>query len=94
MAIFGGIQHYANSRADIHVLVVGDPGLGKSQMLRACCNIAPRGKVFSYALFLLLKLITLTYSYYWKDTYIIIDLSPKNMTYKKSNSVYNFNCIL
>lgn len=30
-------------RRDIHVLVVGDPGLGKSQMLKAFCNIAPRG---------------------------------------------------
>ena len=29
-------------RADIHVLVVGDPGLGKSQLLRAAANIAPR----------------------------------------------------
>ena len=31
-------------RPDIHVLVVGDPGLGKSQMLRACTAAAPRGK--------------------------------------------------
>lgn len=30
-------------RRDIHCLVVGDPGLGKSQMLKAICNIAPRG---------------------------------------------------
>jgi DNA helicase MCM8 len=30
-------------RSDPHVLVVGDPGLGKSQLLRACANIAPRG---------------------------------------------------
>lgn len=30
-------------RRDIHVLVVGDPGLGKSQMLKGFCNIAPRG---------------------------------------------------
>jgi DNA helicase MCM8 len=30
-------------RRDVHCLVVGDPGLGKSQMLKAFTNIAPRG---------------------------------------------------
>jgi len=30
-------------RGDPHILVVGDPGLGKSQMLTAACNVAPRG---------------------------------------------------
>uniref|UniRef100_A0A8C9G5M3 Minichromosome maintenance 8 n=1 Tax=Pavo cristatus TaxID=9049 RepID=A0A8C9G5M3_PAVCR len=30
-------------RGDPHVLIVGDPGLGKSQMLQAVCNVAPRG---------------------------------------------------
>uniref|UniRef100_K3X799 DNA helicase n=1 Tax=Globisporangium ultimum (strain ATCC 200006 / CBS 805.95 / DAOM BR144) TaxID=431595 RepID=K3X799_GLOUD len=30
------------SRSDSHVLVVGDPGLGKSQMLRAVAMVAPR----------------------------------------------------
>ena len=29
-------------RADPHVRVVGDPGLGKSQMLRAAAQLAPR----------------------------------------------------
>ncbi|XP_046658470.1 DNA helicase MCM8 [Homalodisca vitripennis] len=42
LGLFGGSQ--ANhSRADSHVLVVGDPGLGKSQMLQACASVAPRG---------------------------------------------------
>ncbi|GBG26988.1 DNA replication licensing factor, putative [Hondaea fermentalgiana] len=30
-------------RGDIHVLVVGDPGLGKSQMLKAAAAVSPRG---------------------------------------------------
>ena len=30
-------------RGDPHVLVVGDPGLGKSQMLQAAVAVAPRG---------------------------------------------------
>ncbi|EOD12857.1 hypothetical protein EMIHUDRAFT_452085 [Emiliania huxleyi CCMP1516] len=30
-------------RSDIHVLVVGDPGMGKSQMLTAVAALAPRG---------------------------------------------------
>ncbi|KAI9100394.1 DNA replication licensing factor MCM8 [Phlyctochytrium arcticum] len=30
-------------RSDPHILIVGDPGLGKSQMLSAVCKVAPRG---------------------------------------------------
>ncbi|KAJ1928666.1 hypothetical protein IWQ60_001871, partial [Tieghemiomyces parasiticus] len=30
-------------RADPHILVVGDPGMGKSQMLTAAVHVAPRG---------------------------------------------------
>ena len=30
-------------RPDIHMLMVGDPGLGKSQMLKHIINVAPRG---------------------------------------------------
>ena len=30
-------------RSDPHILVVGDPGLGKSQLLQSCANVAPRG---------------------------------------------------
>ncbi|XP_018585143.1 DNA helicase MCM8 [Scleropages formosus] len=49
LALFGGCQKFVDDknripiRGDPHVLVVGDPGLGKSQMLQALCNIAPRG---------------------------------------------------
>jgi DNA helicase MCM8 len=30
-------------RPDIHLLMVGDPGVGKSQMLKQIINVAPRG---------------------------------------------------
>uniref|UniRef100_A0A8C0W327 DNA helicase MCM8 n=1 Tax=Castor canadensis TaxID=51338 RepID=A0A8C0W327_CASCN len=49
LALFGGSQKYADDknripiRGDPHILVVGDPGLGKSQMLQATCSVAPRG---------------------------------------------------
>jgi DNA helicase MCM8 len=56
LALFGGApKHCTGSdgrrsatgtvaiRRDVHCLVVGDPGLGKSQMLKAFSNIAPRG---------------------------------------------------
>uniref|UniRef100_T1JGS4 DNA helicase MCM8 n=1 Tax=Strigamia maritima TaxID=126957 RepID=T1JGS4_STRMM len=48
LALFGGTPMYADDnnritiRGDAHVLVVGDPGLGKSQLLQACANVAPR----------------------------------------------------
>eukprot|EP01105_Mastigella_eilhardi_P026003 TRINITY_DN7297_c0_g1_i1.p1 TRINITY_DN7297_c0_g1~~TRINITY_DN7297_c0_g1_i1.p1 ORF type:complete len:753 (-),score=192.85 TRINITY_DN7297_c0_g1_i1:67-2325(-) len=48
-ALFGGCQKFSQDRnkipirGDPHVLVVGDPGLGKSQMLQAVNNITPRG---------------------------------------------------
>ncbi len=40
LALFGGVRKVANTpdkvptRGDIHVLIVGDPGLGKSQLLQ------------------------------------------------------------
>lgn len=49
LALFGGCQKYVDDknripiRGDPHMLIVGDPGLGKSQMLQAVCNVAPRG---------------------------------------------------
>ncbi|PSN44603.1 DNA helicase MCM8 [Blattella germanica] len=43
LALFGGTLHNPDGRSDPHILVVGDPGLGKSQMLQACVSVAPRG---------------------------------------------------
>ncbi|XP_076016578.1 DNA helicase MCM8 [Genypterus blacodes] len=48
LALFGGRQKHTGKssvpvRGDPHILMVGDPGLGKSQMLQAACNAAPRG---------------------------------------------------
>uniref|UniRef100_A0A1Y1K104 DNA helicase MCM8 n=1 Tax=Photinus pyralis TaxID=7054 RepID=A0A1Y1K104_PHOPY len=45
LTMFGGTSVEAEERFRLisHVLMVGDPGLGKSQMLLACANVAPRG---------------------------------------------------
>ncbi|XP_054257104.1 DNA helicase MCM8-like isoform X2 [Macrosteles quadrilineatus] len=42
LGLLGGSQTN-HGRSDSHILVVGDPGLGKSQMLQACASVAPRG---------------------------------------------------
>ncbi|XP_048727562.2 DNA helicase MCM8-like isoform X2 [Ostrea edulis] len=48
LGLFGGSQKFLNDknripvRGDPHILVVGDPGLGKSQMLQSLANISPR----------------------------------------------------
>ena len=53
LGLFGGSKPKDHSRerlavrSDPHVLVVGDPGLGKSQMLRAAAAIAPRSVYIS-----------------------------------------------
>ncbi|KAL0485651.1 DNA helicase MCM [Acrasis kona] len=49
LSLFGGVQRYTNTkhklpvRGDPHLLIVGDPGLGKSQLLTAVSHVAPRG---------------------------------------------------
>ncbi|KAL0375116.1 UNVERIFIED_CONTAM: putative DNA helicase MCM8 [Sesamum radiatum] len=49
LALFGGVQKHSRDqnkvpvRGDIHIIVVGDPGLGKSQLLQAAASVAPRG---------------------------------------------------
>lgn len=53
LALFGGVRKNIGSAGDvpvrgsIHCLVVGDPGLGKSQMLKAVSSVAPRGMYVS-----------------------------------------------
>jgi DNA helicase MCM8 len=49
LALFGGTDKNKGAdkdrmavRGDPHVLIVGDPGLGKSQLLRAAASVAPR----------------------------------------------------
>ncbi|XP_044744963.1 DNA helicase MCM8-like [Coccinella septempunctata] len=42
LALFGGTNRNS-ARAESHIMMIGDPGLGKSQMLQACTNVAPRG---------------------------------------------------
>ncbi|KAG5184900.1 MCM2/3/5 family-domain-containing protein [Tribonema minus] len=42
LALAGDIGDEVPTRSDAHVLVVGDPGLGKSQMLQAVSAAAPR----------------------------------------------------
>ncbi|XP_050681276.1 DNA helicase MCM8 [Leptidea sinapis] len=43
LGLFGGTEHDNGPRSYAHVLVVGDPGLGKSQLLQAAAYAAPRG---------------------------------------------------
>lgn len=51
LSLFGASGNGANSdlqpgvgkRSEIHVLVVGDPGLGKSLLIQSCSNVSPRG---------------------------------------------------
>ncbi|XP_050296724.1 DNA helicase MCM8-like isoform X2 [Anthonomus grandis grandis] len=42
LGLFGGTKQ-PTTRSESHILMVGDPGLGKSQMLKSCSNVSPRG---------------------------------------------------
>ncbi|HOI72369.1 MAG TPA: minichromosome maintenance protein MCM [Methanobacterium sp.] len=47
LQLFGGsakiLEDKTRIRGDIHILLVGDPGIGKSQMLKYVSKLAPRG---------------------------------------------------
>nr|XP_050849405.1 DNA helicase MCM8-like isoform X1 [Vespula vulgaris] len=43
LSLFGGNAKHKGLRDHIHVLIVGDPGLGKSQMLQACSRVSAKG---------------------------------------------------
>lgn len=51
LQLMGGVRKVRNdgvvTRGDIHVLLVGDPGSGKSQMIRRMSKIAPKSKYVS-----------------------------------------------
>lgn len=51
LQLFGGVKKTKSdgnkSRGDIHILLVGDPGVAKSQMLKFISDIAPRGRYVS-----------------------------------------------
>lgn len=44
LGLLGGSDN-AYRRSQSHILIVGDPGLGKSQMLQACAEASPKGPV-------------------------------------------------
>ena len=47
LQLFGGVQKHMDDgtriRGDIHILLVGDPGVAKTMMLRYMADLAPRG---------------------------------------------------
>ncbi|MFC1454874.1 minichromosome maintenance protein MCM [Candidatus Undinarchaeota archaeon] len=51
LQLFGGVRKIqpdgTKIRGDIHMLLIGDPGVGKSQMMRYVADLAPKGRYVS-----------------------------------------------
>ncbi|KAI5179865.1 DNA helicase MCM8, partial [Pancytospora epiphaga] len=50
LALFGGTRKYTgvkSTRAEVHILIVGDPGLGKSKLLLSSAGILPKSTLVS-----------------------------------------------
>ncbi len=51
LQMFGGVRKIRNdgtkSRGDIHILLIGDPGTGKSQLIKSMAAIAPKARFVS-----------------------------------------------
>ena len=51
MQLFGGVPHYmpdgSRIRGNIHILLTGDPGVGKTMILKLVSSIVPRGRYVS-----------------------------------------------
>lgn len=48
LSLFGGAGSQIHDESEINVLLVGDPGIGKSYLLEMCAKISERGTVTSY----------------------------------------------
>lgn len=51
LQLFGGVAHVlpdgSRIRGNIHILITGDPGVGKTQILKLVSSVVPRGKYVS-----------------------------------------------
>ncbi len=51
LQLFGGVAHYlpdgSRIRGNIHILLTGDPGVGKTVLLKLVADVMPRGKYVS-----------------------------------------------
>ncbi|GAB2226931.1 hypothetical protein Drorol1_Dr00008730 [Drosera rotundifolia] len=77
LSLFAGVRKHSVDqnkvpvRGDIHVIIVGDPGLGKSQLLQAAAAISPRGFIGSHGAAMCFCCKSWTYSkFVCKDFYL------------------------
>ena len=83
LALFGGVRKFSDStnripiRGDIHVLLLGDPGLGKSQLLKATAKLV--GVRFVESLFYMYLKMELEIDYFFKRNLECILQSPRGV---------------